>query len=115
MNSHLIRGEEMIRRINLPPYTVDEKVLRRFDQRQTVFGRMLYDEKQAFSEKGMYENVAKIIAHKIDSPLGYELKAYPQRELAVKAHGDDFIIGCHWRAAPEEFCSRLDKLTPVSK
>ena len=52
----------MIRKLDSPPYTVDEKVLMRFDQRQTIFGRMLRDEKVPFYRKDMYENVAKIIA-----------------------------------------------------
>jgi len=52
----------MVRKVDLPPYRIDRKVLKRFDQRQNVFGRMLWDEKAAFYKKGMYENVAKIIA-----------------------------------------------------
>jgi len=54
----------MVRKLDLPPYRIDRKVLKRFDQRQSIFGRMLWDEKAAFYKKGMYENAAKIIAKK---------------------------------------------------
>ncbi len=50
-----------IKKIDIPSYITDPNVLRRFDQRQTVFGRMLYDEKASFYKKNMYDNVAKMI------------------------------------------------------
>jgi ferredoxin len=52
----------MIRKADSPSYKVDRQVLKRFDQRQNIFGRMLWDEKANFHKKSMYENVAKIIA-----------------------------------------------------
>jgi len=56
----------MIKRLDSPPYEIDQKVLRQFDQRQTIFGRMLLDETAPFYQKGMYENVKEIIAQNRD-------------------------------------------------
>jgi len=52
----------MIRKLDSAPYTIDYKVFKQFDQRQTVFGRMLFDEKASFYRKSMYANVAEILA-----------------------------------------------------
>jgi ferredoxin len=54
----------MVKELDLPSYQVDCKALKRFDERQNVFGRMLHDEKASFYQTGMYENVARIIAKK---------------------------------------------------
>lgn len=43
-------------------YVVDEKILKRFDQRQTVFGRMKHDHLADFYLTGMYDNVEKILS-----------------------------------------------------
>lgn len=45
-----------------PPYDIDKKILKRFDQRQTIFGRMLYDAKAAFYRQGMYEKIEEILS-----------------------------------------------------
>ena len=52
----------MIKKINASSYTIDKKILKRFNQRQTVFGRKLYDKKSDFYKKGMYDNIPKIIS-----------------------------------------------------
>ena len=52
----------MIKKINTPSYIIDKKILKRFNQRQTVFGRKLYDEKSDFYKKGMYDNSSKVIS-----------------------------------------------------
>ena len=39
---------EMIGKIDTPSYIIDKKILKRFNQRQTVFGRKLYDAKSGF-------------------------------------------------------------------
>jgi len=44
------------------PYVVDERILKRFDQRKTVFGRMLFDADAPFHGRSMYEKAAGIIA-----------------------------------------------------
>jgi hypothetical protein len=54
----------MIKKINEKPYVIDKKILKRFNQRQTIFGRKLYDKKSDFYKKGMYDNSAKIISKK---------------------------------------------------
>lgn len=56
----------MIKRLDSPPYEIDQKVLRQFDQRQTIFGRMLLDETAPFYQKSMYGNVKEIIAQNRD-------------------------------------------------
>jgi epoxyqueuosine reductase len=45
----------------LQPYTIDESILKRFDERQNVFGRMLYDKSASFYRTGMYDKVTEII------------------------------------------------------
>ncbi len=52
----------MIKKIGLPTYVIDKKILKRFNQRQTVFGRKLYDKKSVFFKKGMYDNSEKVIS-----------------------------------------------------
>jgi len=52
----------MIKKINTPSYTIDKKILKRYNQRQTVFGRKLYDKKSDFYKKGMYNNSSKVIS-----------------------------------------------------
>ena len=52
----------MIEKIDIPPYAINKKILKRFNQRQTVFGRKIYDKKSDFYKKGMYNNSAKIIS-----------------------------------------------------
>ncbi|GAG56923.1 unnamed protein product, partial [marine sediment metagenome] len=52
----------MIKQIDTPSYIIDKKILKRFNQRQTVFGRKLYNAKSDFYKKGMYDNSSKIIS-----------------------------------------------------
>jgi hypothetical protein len=42
-------------------YSIDKKILTRFNQRQNIFGRKLYDTTADFYHKGMYDNSSKII------------------------------------------------------
>lgn len=51
----------MIKEFDLPSSVVNKKILKRFDQRQTVFGRMQYDNKTDFYKKGVYDNVEQIL------------------------------------------------------
>jgi hypothetical protein len=44
------------------PYTVDETVLKRFDERQTVFGRMLHEPKATFYKRGRFDEIEPILA-----------------------------------------------------
>ena len=52
----------MIKKISNPPYIVDKKTLKRFNQRQTIFGRKLYDKKSGFFNKGMYDKSLNIVS-----------------------------------------------------
>ncbi len=45
-----------------PAYVIDTEAYRRFDQRRTVFGRIVHDEGAPYYGKSMYENVPKIIS-----------------------------------------------------
>jgi hypothetical protein len=54
----------MNKKIDTQPYVIDKKILKRFNQRQTIFGRKLYDAKSDFYKKGMYDNLANIISKK---------------------------------------------------
>jgi len=51
----------MIKKIDEPSYIIDKQILKRFNQRHTIFGRKLFDAKSDFYKKGMYENSPKII------------------------------------------------------
>jgi ferredoxin len=52
----------MVKKTNDLSYIIDKKILKRFSQRENVFGRKLYDKKSDFYKKGMYDNAAKIIS-----------------------------------------------------
>ena len=52
----------MIQEYDSPPYIIDRKNLKRFDERKTVFGRMLHDEKVDYYGKGMYDEIEKILS-----------------------------------------------------
>jgi hypothetical protein len=54
----------MIKKIDTPSYVIDKKTLKRFNQRQTVFGRKLYDTKSDFYKVGMYDNSSNVISNK---------------------------------------------------
>jgi len=53
----------MIKQVDNSAYIIDTKNFKRFNQRQNVFGRMRYDKKSSFYNKGMYENIKKIISN----------------------------------------------------
>jgi hypothetical protein len=54
----------MIKKIDTSSYIIDKKTLKRFNQRQTVFGRKLYDPKSDFYKVGMYVNSLNVISKK---------------------------------------------------
>ena len=56
----------MIKKFNVPSYTIDKKILKRFNQRQTVFGRKLYDPKSDFYKLGVYDNSSNVISRNKD-------------------------------------------------
>jgi reductive dehalogenase len=49
---------------DLLPYTINNLV--RFDQRNNIFGRMMYDKKSDFYKKGIYDNIQKIIKNNVE-------------------------------------------------
>ena len=51
----------MVKEINSPSYIIDNKILKRFNQRQNVFGKKLYDKKSDFYKIGVYENASEVI------------------------------------------------------
>ena len=51
----------IVRRVESPPYKIDHQVLKPFDERKNVFGRMLTDRKAVFYGKSMYENTTRVI------------------------------------------------------
>ena len=49
--------------LDRPNYIIDPHILQRFDQRNTVFGRVLHDERASFYGMSMYAKTKAIIAH----------------------------------------------------
>ena len=43
-------------------YNIDPKIYKKFDERMTVFGRMLHDESADYFGKGMYDEIEKFLA-----------------------------------------------------
>ncbi|HIE05286.1 MAG TPA: reductive dehalogenase [bacterium (Candidatus Stahlbacteria)] len=60
----------MVKEVVSPPYIIDEQVLKRFDQRMTVFERMRNDKDAPFFGHGMYDRSLEVIARGED---GYSL------------------------------------------
>jgi ferredoxin len=58
----------MIKEIETPPYIIDKKTLKRFNQRQTIFGRKLHDTRSDFYKIGMYDNTSNVIS---ENKVGY--------------------------------------------
>jgi ferredoxin len=58
----------MIKEIETPPYIIDNKTLKRFNQRQTIFGRKLHDTRSDFYKIGMYDNTSNVIS---ENKVGY--------------------------------------------
>jgi len=52
----------MTQEVGPSPYDIDPDVLIRFDQRMTVFGRMIHDESADYFGKGMYDEIEKILS-----------------------------------------------------
>ncbi|UCD13052.1 MAG: reductive dehalogenase [Thermoplasmatales archaeon] len=52
----------MIQEVDSPPYIIDINNLKRFDERKTVFGRMLHDEKAEYYRTGMYDEIEKVLS-----------------------------------------------------
>jgi hypothetical protein len=52
----------MIKKIETPSYIIDKKTLKRFNQRQTIFGRKLHDPRSDFFKIGMYDNASNVIS-----------------------------------------------------
>ena len=57
-----ILPQDMKRGPILPPYFIDQQLYKRFDERKNVFGRMLHDHKAEFYQRGMYENMERIVS-----------------------------------------------------
>lgn len=58
----------MIQEVDLMPYTIDRNNLKRFDERKTVFGRMLHDTKADYYGREMYDEIKEVIS---DNRNGY--------------------------------------------
>ena len=56
-------------------YVIDETKLTRFDQRKTIFGRMLSDKTADFYRVGMYSNIESILSK---SKQGYSRIEFAQ-------------------------------------
>lgn len=52
----------MAQELEISPYTIDMNVHKRFDQRMTVFGRMLHDKSADYYGIGMYDEIKKILS-----------------------------------------------------
>jgi len=52
----------MIQEVDSPSYTTNRNNLKRFDERKTVFGRMLHDKKADYYGKGMYDEIEKVLS-----------------------------------------------------
>jgi len=86
-----------VRKLSSPPYDIDPQVLQRFDARQTVFGRVSWDEEAAFYGKGLYENVLEVIAR---NDPGYSRIDFA-RALAAWTVSDHFSGAFSWEKLGE--------------
>jgi ferredoxin len=87
----------MIKKIDSPSYVIDDNVLKRFSQRQTVFGRKLYDETSNFYNKGMYDKTLKIISSGKKGYSYFELA----RTMGSWAVYDFFLDAFSWERISE--------------
>ncbi|MBA7707498.1 hypothetical protein ES703_116371 [subsurface metagenome] len=76
-------------------YTVKPELLDRFDQRQTIFGRRIWDRTAAFYQRSPKENLENIIGQRRHRP-GYSRLDYA-RSVAVRSVHDRFIDACSWK------------------
>jgi hypothetical protein len=79
-------------RLDAPPYVVDSETLRRFDARQTVFGRVGWDEAASFFGHALDENVAQVITRR---EAGYTRIDYA-RAVAAWTVADHFAGAYSW-------------------
>jgi reductive dehalogenase len=93
-----------IRQCTSSPYTVNKDTLSRFDQRDTIFGRMVYDKKADFYKKGMYDNVEKILS---EHKKGYSRVEFAQ-VLGSWAVYDYFHMAFSW-LPPKDANSVMEK------
>ncbi len=68
--------EIKIKKVDKPTYEIDETVLKRFDERKNVFGRVIHDNTAPFFYKGNYINAPKVIEERGDA------EGYSRIELA---------------------------------
>jgi len=76
-----------------PPYTIDPHALRRFDQRQTVFGRSFLDPEATFYGRQVHENAAAMIAR---GQPGYSQLEYARLSAAWTVY-DHFGGAFSWQ------------------
>ncbi len=71
--------------LDIPPYTVDSNQFRRFEQRQTVFGRRSWDTNAPFYQRYPEEHIMSIVMR---HEPGYTRRDYARAEAAwtVKEH-----------------------------
>jgi epoxyqueuosine reductase len=93
----------VIQQLDSPPYTVDRDILRRFDQRQTVFARSRSDAQAGFYGKSVHENAAEAIA---SNRPGYSRMDFA-RSRAAWTVCDHFHGAYSWE--------RLDSADPVAE
>lgn len=75
------------------PYTIDESVHRRFDQKKTIFGRIAYDRESRFFGKSTYDNIAAILS---EGKEGYS-RADLARVMGAWTAYDYFDKAFSWR------------------
>ncbi|MBA7534320.1 Epoxyqueuosine reductase [subsurface metagenome] len=76
-------------------YTVEPELLDQFDQRQTIFGRRIWDTTAAFYQRSPKENLENIIGRHRHRP-GYSRLDYARSAAARTVH-DRFIDECSWK------------------
>jgi len=77
-----------VERVDEPPYVIDERVFRKFDQRWNAFGRILYDREAPFYRRGMYDKIPDIV---ISGKEGYSRIDFAKTMGAWTVH--DFFHG----------------------
>lgn len=87
-------ASKVIRKLALPPYTVDGHVFQRFDQRNTVFARKSWDREAKFYNRDIHENVGEVMA---EGKAGYSRMEYA-RSLAAWTVCDHFQGAYSWEA-----------------
>ena len=52
----------MIQEVESPPYAINKQILQQFDERKTVFGRMLHDKTADYYKIGMYDEIERVLS-----------------------------------------------------